>query len=359
VEAFETGDYQAAYPVFLSLAEQGDAAASYNLGLMFDHGLGVGQDQTAAVFWYGRAAEAGDVEAAMLIGDLALEGYWGQPDFSLAATWFRFAAEQGHAQAQRKLAMLYVTGRGVDADAGAAARWFRLAAEQGDAEAARWLADFDTSSSEGSDRPILLPKIATAEQCRRGFPDVSFEVGAEVEFDPAPLNRELGSEQLGERFSHGPHERVLGLTETGLEFRTQIQYLSIPLDEGYCFFIKGIDVTLLHGATEVFVASEYGPDSCAYGVILEHEQEHVRVARDTLHRFLPQVRSALTSPRIPTALSPLVVDSPRDAQAELGMVSDQLLKPVFERMHAEIRRSQARLDTPDEYRRLREQCNLW
>ena len=43
-EATERGDYQTAFKLWLPLAEQGDAKAQFNLGVMYGNGLGVKQD---------------------------------------------------------------------------------------------------------------------------------------------------------------------------------------------------------------------------------------------------------------------------------------------------------------------------
>jgi TPR repeat protein len=49
-------------------AEQGDADAQYNLGLMYDNGEGVEQDKFEAVKWYKKAAEQGHAEAQNNLG---------------------------------------------------------------------------------------------------------------------------------------------------------------------------------------------------------------------------------------------------------------------------------------------------
>ena len=48
--AYERGDYQTALREWRPLAEQGDAQAQYNLGLMYYHGTGVSQDYAEAVW---------------------------------------------------------------------------------------------------------------------------------------------------------------------------------------------------------------------------------------------------------------------------------------------------------------------
>jgi len=50
--AYARKDYATALELFRPLAEQGDAQAQYNLGVMYDTGEGVPQDYALAVKWY-------------------------------------------------------------------------------------------------------------------------------------------------------------------------------------------------------------------------------------------------------------------------------------------------------------------
>ncbi|MCK5097449.1 MAG: SEL1-like repeat protein, partial [Desulfobacteraceae bacterium] len=43
-------------------AEQGYAKAQYNLGAMYDKGIGVPQNRNKAAYWYRKAAKQGHVE---------------------------------------------------------------------------------------------------------------------------------------------------------------------------------------------------------------------------------------------------------------------------------------------------------
>jgi len=66
--AYRSGDYQAALAEWRLLAESGHATAQYNLGLMYEQGMGVPQDHARAVAWYRRAAEHGYVKAQHNLG---------------------------------------------------------------------------------------------------------------------------------------------------------------------------------------------------------------------------------------------------------------------------------------------------
>ena len=57
--AYERQDYATAYRQWRPLADQGNASAQHNLGLMYERGQGVRQDYAAAVSWYARPPTRG------------------------------------------------------------------------------------------------------------------------------------------------------------------------------------------------------------------------------------------------------------------------------------------------------------
>ncbi len=95
VAAYERGDYETALREFRPLAEQGDADAQYNLGLMYDEGRGVPEDDAEAVKWYRKAAEQGDAEAQFNLGFMYGQGHGVAQDYVQAHMWSNLAAAQG------------------------------------------------------------------------------------------------------------------------------------------------------------------------------------------------------------------------------------------------------------------------
>jgi TPR repeat protein len=74
LKAYQSGDYQTALHEWRPLAEQGDAKAQNNLGVMYEKGLGVPQDYAEAVKWYRKAAEQGDARAQNNLGVMYAAG---------------------------------------------------------------------------------------------------------------------------------------------------------------------------------------------------------------------------------------------------------------------------------------------
>ncbi|HKK16061.1 MAG TPA: SPOR domain-containing protein [Gammaproteobacteria bacterium] len=169
--AYQAGDYEKALTILRPLAEQGNSQAQVTLGIMYDYGQGVKQDDKEAMKWYIKAAEqgipvvqhdvgvkyfqglgveqdyqeaakwwelsanAGLADSQFNLGLLYYRGLGLKQDYSKAAELFRKAAAQGHSHAQYSLAVMYAFGNGMEKDYAEALKWFRESADQGVAQA--------------------------------------------------------------------------------------------------------------------------------------------------------------------------------------------------------------------------------
>ncbi|WP_374652973.1 tetratricopeptide repeat protein [Dongia sp.] len=98
VDAYYKGDFQAAYDAWLPLAEAGDAVAQNSLGALFDHGLGVTEDNAEAARWYEMAAQQGLPLAMRNLGNQYATGHGVPFDLDLARQWYEKAAALGDQQ---------------------------------------------------------------------------------------------------------------------------------------------------------------------------------------------------------------------------------------------------------------------
>lgn len=131
VEAYQKKDYATALDEWRPLAEQGNAYAQSNLGVMYDEGRGVPQDYKEAVKWY------------------------------------RLAAAQGYAGAQNNLGVMYGNGQGVIQDNVYAHMWFNVAASNGDADAVK---NRDTAA-----RKMTAADISKAQDLARACVQKNFK----------------------------------------------------------------------------------------------------------------------------------------------------------------------------------------
>ncbi len=77
---------------FHKAADQGNAGAQNNLGLMYANGQGVPQDYAEAVRWYRKAAEQGYASAQTNLGVMYSKGQGVPQDYAQAHKWYNLAA---------------------------------------------------------------------------------------------------------------------------------------------------------------------------------------------------------------------------------------------------------------------------
>jgi tetratricopeptide (TPR) repeat protein len=125
--AYDSGRFQDAVEIWSQLAEQGDARAQFNLGLLYDIGAGVEANPTRAFAYYERAATAGLPTAEFNVGVMYDSGRGIVHDASKAASWYSRAAARGHTRAAFNIGQLYETGDGVPQNLDVAEQWYGIA----------------------------------------------------------------------------------------------------------------------------------------------------------------------------------------------------------------------------------------
>ena len=90
-----------------------------------------------AVKWYTLAAEQGNAFAQLNLGVMYVGGLGVLQDYATAAKWYTNSAEQGIAKAQSNLGGIYANGDGVDQDNVYALMWWNIAASSGNKNASR------------------------------------------------------------------------------------------------------------------------------------------------------------------------------------------------------------------------------
>ena len=96
LDAYDKGDYAIALREFRPLAEQGDAPAQHNLGVMYAQGYGVVKENRTAVGWFRKAAEQGHAPAQSDLGLMYMRGQGVLRDVVLAHMWWTIVSSLGN-----------------------------------------------------------------------------------------------------------------------------------------------------------------------------------------------------------------------------------------------------------------------
>lgn len=91
LRAFHERDYQKAYRLLISFAEQGHAEAQCIIGNLHDMGLDRPRNEEEAVKWYTKSSEQGYGVASNNLGTIAAA----HGDRAGAQRWYKKAEEQG------------------------------------------------------------------------------------------------------------------------------------------------------------------------------------------------------------------------------------------------------------------------
>ena len=124
-----------AFALFETGAKRGDPTSMRNMGISYEHGLGVTQDYAMAREWYERAAAKGSVFAMTNLGWLYDHGKGVTQDYAMAREWYERAAAKGEEIAMTGLGGLYHYGKGVAQDYLKAREWYEKAASKHEATA--------------------------------------------------------------------------------------------------------------------------------------------------------------------------------------------------------------------------------
>jgi len=120
---------------FESILTSNDSNAMYNLGHIYEHGVGVQQDYSKAKQLYEKAIELENSNAMNNLGYMYFIGKGVQKDYNKAKQLYEKAIELGNSNAMNNLGYMYEHGPGVQQDYNKAKQLFEKAIELGNSMA--------------------------------------------------------------------------------------------------------------------------------------------------------------------------------------------------------------------------------
>ena len=126
-QALEQKDYKTALYYLSYDANLGDDKAQYNLGIMYNKGLGVPVDKNEAFSWFFLSANQGNVLANYALGHAYLKGSGINKNYKLAFKSFKISTLSEHPTSRLMFGNMYYHGQGVAVSYPKAFLWWRLA----------------------------------------------------------------------------------------------------------------------------------------------------------------------------------------------------------------------------------------
>lgn len=120
---------------------------------------------------------------------------------------------------------------------------------------------------------------------------------------------------------------------------------------GECFTPQ-ISIKIIYEPFDIYVGSEFAPNTCTYNAILEHEMQHVRLYQENLPLLESNLRSLLEKR---FAGKPIYAPE-GETKKLIGTEIDELWRPLIKSELAKVQIEQNRIDSEDELNRLSWVC---
>ena len=175
-EYYDKGDFAKAFDAFKKAADEGDARADFELGVMYLYGRGIPLDDNSAFNSFAKAAENGNLGGVFMLGRMYIEGIGTEQDKDKAIAIYAKAADAGEPFFQYLLGEYYASGVFVDKDMKRALTLLEKAANGGSDYAALKLAEiYEDETFEGADGEKAAKYYIKA--ARAGIPKAIFKTG--------------------------------------------------------------------------------------------------------------------------------------------------------------------------------------
>ena len=99
-------NYSEAMKWYRKAADQGNAEAQFNLGVMYDQGEGVPKNYTEAMQWYRKAADQGDANAQYNLGIMYYNGEGTPKNFINSYAWLSVASAKENEKAKKYIEII-------------------------------------------------------------------------------------------------------------------------------------------------------------------------------------------------------------------------------------------------------------
>jgi len=169
-------------------------------------------------------------------------------------------------------------------------------------------------------------------------------------------------EQLSQSDAEAEHYHVSGLTQAGYSSGSiyEVNWSKKWFGSGYEMWVENLRVEFTYDTLTVYVSSAYPEGSCEYRSLLDHENQHVAVHRRVYHQYQKVFEEAVGNAQgIPLASRPLSADSVADGKKKINDIVSEVLDPPFDQFKQAVQAEQDKLDTPENYTVLKQQCQNW
>ncbi|MBC7905678.1 MAG: hypothetical protein H7Y60_02895 [Rhodospirillaceae bacterium] len=183
-------------------------------------------------------------------------------------------------------------------------------------------------------------------------PPVRFD----IELPPPTYANNLSRRQLA-AIDHGTNHAGLTQSRTVFSVRPSLRFFRLS-DGKICAYVSEIEASWRATQLHVDIASEYRAGTCPYREVLEHENQHVQIAKSQFAITEQKLRS-----RLPIQIGKIrpfiITGTPDQAAREVAARLMTAMQPVLDIHRLASDRANAEIDTHENYRKVTARCADW
>lgn len=209
---------------------------------------------------------------------------------------------------------------------------------------------------------MSLPTAIVLARTLSCDPQTKPDVDIHIKSKPVLHDNSKTINELSQLFTGGQsvfdrqHATVAGLHQSKIPRQYEMNFKIASDGEQSCIHLTDVTVTIHHEAT-IYIAKEYLDDRCLYNTVLKHELQHEKIDQQTIRSYKHDFYRATSKfSKANKAFGPFPAEDLENKKQELIEMLGKSLEPVEKEWWTELRRRQAKIDTPKEYKRLSDKC---
>ena len=120
-----------------------------------------------------------------------------------------------------------------------------------------------------------------------------------------------------------PMENLHGNVKANLVNNYELIIDVLPVENGYCISLKGIDATIGYDNFIVNIDIEYEQNSCAYNAVLHHEDKHIDAYLGIMTEFKSDIHQSLYTAA--DSVMPIFIESKTDVDTAVEVLNSEFI----------------------------------
>ncbi len=183
---------------------------------------------------------------------------------------------------------------------------------------------------------VFIPVYAFATDCSKYKYDVDINVNNITKYEPViQSSKENMIGKMGEILYQ-------------LSYSLKIFMIQIPVKDGYCVSLRSVDIDINVPEFLINIDKRLKPDTCAYNIVLKHEQDHMNVNKTVINSNIDRIKQAVIN--AVDSIKPVFISKIEDSgdiqiniQNEIENYKD--VKDIKKKIKSEMNNANEEIDT--------------